>query len=155
MKEIVLKETANIKDIADVENRLYHAFDTYRRLPEYKVRSYYNPLAGMMVDEPIEATKLSTNEIVIFPVSAKDITLADEVLMTWWTNANLTIEEKELIQARCGTPLRNKYDNWSKVRSWKTLAYDFNVHRHTIKIHWDKAMKKILDQIPEFVKLCA
>lgn len=155
MTDQILKQTIAIKTTVDIENRLYHAFDIYRRLPEQRLDFYQSPLASMVVNEPVLATKYNSTMSIIEPISARDITLADEVMINWWRNLELSIEDKELIQARCGAPLRDLYEHWSKIRSWKMLAYDLNMHRHTVKSHWDRAIKNILNQLPALLPKCA
>lgn len=135
-------ETAKIKTVEDVENRIYHAFKVTRTLPDPWPGKYVCPLGRW------SPTEYPDDEVDPEPVRdryvSRDYRLADEV-SEWWPKLPLDFEARSLILYRCGAPVTidGKTLNWSGVRRWKDVAYSFHCHRNTAKNRWNEAMKEI------------
>ena len=136
-------ETANIRTVEEVENRIYHSFKVTRTLPDPGPRKYISPF-GLWIPQEYpsdEVDPLPLKERFISP----DYRLAEEVAIEWWAKIPVDHDDKCLIAYRCGGPVRlnGKTYEWSGVRRWKDVACSFHCHRNTAKNRWNNAMKEI------------
>ena len=140
-----VKDTKDILNTADVEARIYHAFEVFKYLPPVKPQGYFNifrfikPEPGDIVEQkPVFCTR--------------DYTLAEEVALQWWDwlHEGLDLETLELIKYRCGAPIikdgREVYA-WSRIRPWRAVAKEFKCHRSTAKNKWCSMLDFLLKRI--------
>ncbi len=138
-----VKDTKDILNTADVEARIYHAFEVFKYLPPVKPQGYFNifrfikPEPGDIVEQkPVFCTR--------------DYTLAEEVALQWWDwlHKGLDLETLELIKYRCGAPIikgGKQIYNWTHVRRWKMVGAEFGIHRNIARKKWNKALNIILE----------
>lgn len=140
-----VKDTKDILNTADVEARIYHAFEVFKYLPPVKPQGYFNifrfikPEPGDIVEQkPVFCTR--------------DYTLAEEVALQWWDwlHEGLDLETLELIKYRCGAPIikggREVYA-WSRIRPWSAIAKEFKCHRNTAKNKWYSVLAFLLKRV--------
>ncbi len=137
MREV--KDTKDICKIEDVEERVYHSFRVYRRLPFDAPKDYACYLGRFI---KTDVNDIQEHERFI----GRDIALAEEVGVEWWHDMPVDIEDKTLICFRCGAPAGTA-GHWSGVRSWKIVAAEFHIHRNTAKNRWNTAMKAIFEYV--------
>ncbi len=142
---IDVKETKEICCPADVENRLYHAFEVVRYLPQVKPQGYFNIFLRMKPE-------IINPEDVKPVICGRDFDLAMEVCDIWWPLIlNLSDPDLlELIKYRCGAPIvknRRVTYAWSRVRPWRAVAKEFKCHRNTAKNKFNYVVDFILKRI--------
>lgn len=135
-------ETEDIKNVEDVENRIYHAFKVVRTLPDPRPKGVISSL-GLWIPEEYPADEVDPVQFRERFVST-DYRLAEEVA-DWWSKLTIDLDDKRLIAYRCGAPVAidGKTLHWSGVRRWKDVACSFHCHRNTAKNKWNNAMKEI------------
>ena len=140
-----VKQTSEIQTVKDVENRIYHAFAVYRRIPSVKPQGYFN-LWGKILG-------YSTPDYKNMFLPA-DMELAEEVSEKWWPllARYCPLDTLELIKYRCGSPIIcNTKTQWSGVRSWYDVSQEFHVHQNTAIKRWRKAMGYLLNNLTKYV----
>lgn len=141
---IDVKDTKDILDTRDVENRLYHSFEVMRYLPPVKPQGYFNIFANMK-PEIIDPEDIKST------VCGRDIDLAMEVCNVWWPFlAGIEPDLLELIKYRCGAPIiknRREVYSWSRIRPWRAAAKEFNCHRNTAKNKFHYVLDFILKKL--------
>ena len=142
---IEVKETKEVCCPADVEGRLYHAFEIMRYLPPVKPQGYFNIFLNM---RPEIINPEDTKPVVC----GRDFDLAMEVCDLWWPLLSGLVDPDllELIKYRCGAPIikdgREVY-TWSRIRPWRAVAKEFNCHRNTVKYKWCSMLAFLLKRL--------
>lgn len=140
-----IKQTSEIKTVKDIENRFYHAFAVYRRMPPVKPQGYFNlwgKICGYASPE---------NKNIFLPY---DLELAEEVSDKWWPILiqKCPFDTCELIKYRCGCPIiDNTKTVWTGVRSWYDVSQEFHIHQNTAIKRWRKAMEYLLNNLTKYV----
>lgn len=142
---IDVKETKEICCSADVENRIYHAFEVMRYLPPVKPQGYFNIFLNMKPE-------IIKPEDIKPVICGRDFDLAMEVCDLWWPIVSGLSDPDllELIKYRCGAPIiKNKREvyAWSRIRPWRAVAKEFKCHRSTAKNKWCFALNFLLKRV--------
>lgn len=120
------------EDESTVEDRIHSAARTLHRLPEVKVRGYFNVLPTI-IREPLEILQMEPERLRIIP-SQRDISEMDEVLFVWlrWIEP----EERRLVWLRA-----------ERVR-WKLICGHLGVGRTKAWELYRRALARIAARIP-------
>ena len=136
---IEVKETKEVCCLADVEARLYHAFEVMHYLPPVKPQGYYNIFLNIRPE-------IINPEDIKPVICGREFDLAMEVCDVWWTllAGMYDPEMLEIIKYRCGAPIikngREVY-GWTRIRPWRAVAKEFHYHRNTVKNKWRFMLK--------------
>lgn len=142
---IEVKETKEVCCLADVEARLYHAFEVMRYLPPVKPQGYYNIFLNIRPE-------IINPEDIKPVICGREFDLAMEVCDVWWKHLYKLNDPEllELIKYRCGAPIikdgREVYA-WSRIRPWRAIAKEFKCHRNTAKNKWCSVLAFLLKRV--------
>lgn len=142
---IEVKETKEILNVGDVEDRLYHAFMVLRFLPPVKPQGYFNIFLNIRPE-------IISSEDIRPVIYGHNYDLAMEICDKWWPLIVGLADPDllELIKYRCGAPIikngRQVY-SWSNIRPWTAVAKEFHCHRNTAKRRWNYVLDFMLKKI--------